>query len=173
MQSETLLLRAPELSDVDFLYEWENNSSLWYLSNTLVPISRFSLEQYVLNAQQDIFTAQQLRFMIQLKTGEVVGCIDLFDFDAFNLRAGIGILIDAKYRKMGYASQALDLLIQYAFQKLQLKQLWCSITQNNTESIKLFVQKGFTSCGLRKQWIKREGEWLDENLFQLLNVEKI
>ena len=84
LEGKNLKLRALEPSDVDFLFEWENDEKLWHLSNTIAPFSRFVLEQYILNSHQDIFTNKQLRLMIDLKNGDnnyPIGSIDLFDFD--------------------------------------------------------------------------------------------
>jgi len=67
LEGKNLKLRALEPSDIDLLYEWENNEKLWYLSNTITPFSRFTLEQYILNSHQDIYTTKQLRLMIDKK----------------------------------------------------------------------------------------------------------
>lgn len=79
-----------------------------------------------------------------------VGCIDLFDFDQPNLKAGIGILIEKKYRRKGYASEALSLLIAYCFEILYLQELHCSITEGNEASIKLFRKHKFRITGKKK-----------------------
>ena len=86
MKSEHLQLRALEPSDIDLLFEWENNTAIWHLSNTLTPFSRFAIEQYVMNAGEDIFANKQLRMMIDrtdIIPKSTIGCIDLFDFDPF------------------------------------------------------------------------------------------
>ena len=67
LKSKNIELRALEPSDVDLLYQWENNEELWHLSNTVAPFSRFVLEQYVMDSHQDIFTTKQLRLMIDKK----------------------------------------------------------------------------------------------------------
>ena len=105
LTGKNLTLRALEPSDVDFFYEWENNEKLWHLSNTITPFSRFTLEQYILNSHQDIYTTKQLRLVIdQNEPGQndSIGSIDLFEFDPTNKRAGIGILITDKERKHLY-----------------------------------------------------------------------
>ncbi|RLC22496.1 MAG: N-acetyltransferase, partial [Deltaproteobacteria bacterium] len=82
-----MILRALEPTDVDVLFEWENNEKLWHLSNTITPFSRFTMEQYILNAHQDIYTTKQLRLMIDKKEPDgnnPIGSIDLFDFDPTN-----------------------------------------------------------------------------------------
>ena len=166
-------LRALEPGDVDLLYEWENDTSVWNVSNTIAPFSRFQLEEYVMNAQNDIFAARQLRLMIDRhgtdETELPVGTIDLFDFDPFHSRAGIGILIREPYREKGYAHEALGLLIQYAFGTLRLHQLYCNISPGNATSLKLFEKLGFIKCGIKKEWIFDGRQWVEEWMFQLIN----
>lgn len=172
MRSKNLHLRAPEPEDVDLLYEWENNTAVWHLSNTLTPFSRFALEQYIMSAGEDIFTSKQARFMIDLYT-EVpkasIGCIDLFDFDPANRRAGIGIMIITEKRGKGYASEALDLIIEYAFNRLELHQLYSNVIISNTASLELFKKKHFEIIGVKKEWLRTEQSWEDEYLLQLIN----
>ncbi len=167
---ESITLRALELSDVDMLYQWENDISFWQVSNTLTPYSRHVLEQYVLNAHLDIYSTKQLRLIIELiKGNKSIGCIDLFDFDPRHKRAGVGILIADKMEQgNGYASAALSLLINYAFNKLNLNQLFCNITADNESSLKLFAKHGFKQVGLKKEWINEGGIWKDEYFLQLL-----
>ncbi len=168
-----LLLRALEPSDVELLYNWENDRSIWKLSNTIAPFSRFILEQYASNSHQDIYTAKQLRLMIDVNYDasnyKTVGCIDLFDFDPVNMRAGVGIIIEKNNRGKGYASLALKNLIDYAFSVLNLHQLYCNITVENKLSLELFKKANFEIAGLKKQWIKDKDAWLDEYLLQLIN----
>ena len=170
LENKRVLLRAVEPEDLEYLYSWENDTDLWLLSNTLTPFSRHTLKKYIENTKADIFEAKQLRLMIEKTAdGETIGAIDLFDFDPFNLHAGIGILIaDKTNRKKGYASEALDILIDYCFSRLGLMHLFCNITENNEESLKLFISKGFVISGQKKLWIRHEEGWYSEYFLQLL-----
>ena len=173
LEGKNLKLRALEPSDIDLLYEWENNEKLWYLSNTITPFSRFTLEQYVLNSHQDIYTTKQLRLMIDKKNSNqnvTIGSIDLFDFDPSNKRAGIGILIADNERNKGYASESLELLISYCFSTLQLHQIYCNISADNQVSLQLFKKHNFSSVGLKKEWIFVDNKWVDEFILQLINT---
>jgi len=166
-------LRALEPADVDLLYQWENDTSVWKLSNTLAPFSRFQLEEFVINGASDIFASRQLRLMIDQISGqeqpEAVGTVDLFDFDPYHHRAGIGILIRKQHRQKGFASEAIQLLTQYSFETLCLHQLFCNISQDNTASIKLFEKHGFIRCGIKKDWNYNNQRWDDECMYQLIN----
>lgn len=170
MKFEKIILRALEPEDLELLYEWENNVSYWVISNTVTPFSKFTLKRYLKHSHKNIYETGQLRLMIEL-IGEkkTIGTIDLFDFDPFHKRAGIGILIaDETQRRKGYASMALKCLIQYCFTTLQLHQLYCNILANNTESIDLFEKLGFVRIGIKKEWIQTADGYLDEFMFQLI-----
>jgi len=164
-------LRALELSDIDTLYHWENNPEIWRVSDTVQPYSRYSLEEYV-KSIQDIYTAKQLRLIIEIASPQkqAIGCIDLFDFDALNSRVGLAILIaDKNFRNKKFASEALSLVIDYCFSVLFLHQLYCNITVDNEESLKLFQSKKFEIIGIKKDWIKTKNGFADEYVLQLIN----
>ncbi len=172
LSSAIMTLRAVEPSDVDMLLRWENNTEVWKVSNTFTPFSRFEIEEYVLNAKRDIFSARQLRLMIALPeekgVSDTIGTIDLFEFEPVHLRAGVGIMIAKEFRGKGYAAEALRILVQYASEGLHLSQLFCNISSDNLVSIHLFETIGFIRCGQKKQWINTGEEWLDEYMYQLI-----
>lgn len=175
MNGTKVNLRALEPDDVDILYKWENDRAIWHLSSTITPLSRFTLEQYVLSAGQDIFSTRQVRMMIDLVNPEngvkTIGSIDLFEFEPAHMRAGVGILIHDGFRGKGYASEALSLLMRYAFETLHLHQLFANISTDNTESIRLFERKGFKFIGTKKEWNRIRNNWLDESMFQLIHQQ--
>jgi len=163
-------LRALEPDDLDSLYTWENNPEIWQLGQTLKPFSRDILKKYLETAQLDIFETRQVRFVIHeiTESNKAVGLIDLYDFDPYHERAGVGILIgEATERKKGYAMEALNLLCQYSFEILMLHQLFCSIPASNNSSIKLFTKVGFKKSGERTDWIKTRKGWETEFFYQL------
>lgn len=173
MKYEKINLRALEPEDLALLYEWENNNSYWIISNTLTPFSKYTLKRYLKNSHKNIYETGQLRIMIDLIDGKkTIGTLDLFDFDPFHSRAGLGILIaDEAERRKGYASMALKCLINYSFTTLQLHQLYCNILANNCESMDLFQKLGFVRIGIKKDWVKIADGYLDEYMFQLINTK--
>lgn len=171
LKGKTIYLRALEPEDLEFIYEVENDESIWHVSNTQTPYSRFLIRQYLENAYQDIYEAKQLRLAIcNNQNFQAVGLIDLFDFDPKNNRAGVGVLIsDLENRNSGIGSEALGLLIQYAFTQLNLHQLYANIDVENKASLTLFTNFGFQNIGVKKQWNLVNGHYQDEALFQLIN----
>lgn len=171
MENEQVRLRALEPEDVDLLYKWENNAILWHLGDTRMPFSRFILKEYIETSKKDIYETKQLRLIIEhSEEFRPLGAIDLFDFDPFHLRAGVGILISNKEdRQKGYAENALSLLTRYAFELLGLKQIYCSISETNDQSLKLFIKQGFVITGQKKAWLKTNDGWITEYFLQLIN----
>ena len=169
-----LKLRKIEPSDLPFLYLWENDATMWADSDTHNPLSRHDLHQYIENTTGDIYRDGQLRLIIeesqlstfnsQLST-KIVGCIDLFDFDARNRKAAIGMYIAPHARGNGVGKQAVQLLLDYAFGHLQLRMLYAIISVHNTPCSHIYEQMGFTASSVLQDWTL-EG---DAILWQKLN----
>jgi len=171
MKYGEISLRALEPEDLELLYSWENNVTYWIASNTVVPFSKYTLKRYLEDSHKDIYETGQVRLMIDhISDHAAIGTIDIFDFDPFHKRTGIGILIaNEDYRRKGYATMALKCLIDYCFGTLLLHQLYCSILATNNESMDLFKKAGFSQSGIKKEWIRTSDGYLDEYIFQLIN----
>ena len=169
LQDDLITLRALEPEDIELLYEWENAEEVWTISHTIAPFSKHLLALYIQNSDKGLFGNQQLRMMINTREGKTIGAIDLFDFDPLHARVGLGILIHCpEDRTKGYATAALQLMIRYCFEKLQLHQIYANILTDNHISMKLFANAGFVLAGTKKDWIREGNDWKDENLMQLL-----
>ena len=170
LKGKNIYLRALEPEDLEFIHAIENDESIWEISNTQTPYSKFLIKQYLEHAHKDIFEVKQLRLVISNYENIALGMIDLFDFDFKNSRAGVGILVrEPNDRKRGYGREALKLLIDYSFTHLGLHQLYCNISEENEVSVKLFVNHGFKKIGLKKDWNYVNGSYKNEYLFQLIN----
>lgn len=171
LKGANIYLRALEPEDLEFVYGIENNEDVWEVSNTQTPYSKFLIRQYLENTHQDIYEAKQLRLAICKNDSETaIGLIDLFDFDPRNNRAGIGIVIqNSAERSQGYGKEALGLLIDFSFYKLQLHQLYANIGVDNVSSLNLFATFGFQKIGVKKDWIRIHNSYQDEAVFQLIN----
>jgi diamine N-acetyltransferase len=169
MKGEKVFLRELEPGDEEILYRWENDPETWRVSGTTAPFSRDLLRRYVESAG-DIFTDGQLRTLICRNEDErAIGTLDLFDHDPVNQRAGVGVLIAEKEeRGKGYAREALQLMMEHAFERLFFHQLYSNIAVSNEASLNLFEKIGFSIVGRKKEWIRRPDGWEDELLLQCL-----
>ena len=168
LQGDHIYLRALEPTDLDFLYSLENDTALWEVSGTSTPYSKQVLQLYLDNAHRDIYDVKQLRLCICNRTNnEVVGLIDLFDFDPKNNRAGVGIVVAKEdSRNKGIGTEAINLMSKYAMRALDLRQLYANVSEDNLVSIRLFEKLGFEMVGVKKDWLYNEGIYKNEVLFQ-------
>jgi len=169
LKGEHVFLRALEPEDLEFIHDIENDESIWEISNTNTPYSKYLIKQYLEHSHKDIYEVKQLRLIISNYENDVLGMIDVFDFNPNNRRAGIGVLIKQEvHREKGYGTEALNLLVDYCFMHLDLHQLYCNISEHNKASINLFSNRGFEKIGLKKDWNIINGEFKSEYIYQLI-----
>jgi len=169
LKGRNIVLRGVDLSDLQLIEKFENNPDNWLHSGTLIPFSKKSIEEYV-NGIQDLASDKQYRWIIDLPAKHAsIGAIDLYEYDAVNRRAAIGIILEEEYRKKGFAAEAIDLLCNYAFSYLNLHQLWATILAFNIPSQKLFENQGFKKTAVKKNWNLYSNEWHDEYFYQRFN----
>ena len=170
------MLRALEPTDIDFLYQLENERGLWEVSETQLPFARHLLQQYLLNATQDIYEAKQFRFVIAAEDDTPVGCVDLYDFCPQHKRASVGIAILPNYRGKGYAQHALTALIAHVKAYLDIHQLVAYIPADNKVSNSLFhkvsnslFQKvGFTAVATLPDWLYSKGTYKAVGVYRIV-----
>jgi len=167
LENENIRLRALEPEDLELLYKWENDSRWWDVGNTRQPYSRYALKQYILHSDKDIYETHQLRLMmVDVATGNVVGTVDLFDFDLHNSRIALGLFVDEAYQGKGFAKASLHLVEEYVFNFLKINQLYCHIAESNTASRKMFEQEQYETNGVLKSWVKSANGFENIIVFQ-------
>lgn len=158
-------LRAMEPEDVTLLYDWENRSEEWWCGAQLAPLSRAALMRFV-RAEQDVWQAGAVRLMLQ-HGDETVAALDLYDLNIRHRRAGVGVVVAADQRQKGHGTAGLRLLAAYAFQHLELHQLYAEIPAGHAESAALFEAAGYAPCATLPEWIRVGGQWRDVLLVRL------
>lgn len=172
--AKIIKLRKLEPSDLPFLYQWENDASVWADGANHNPLSQQDLRDYIESTTGDIYKDGQLRLIIcslsesvcqqsglsgeaglssiSPQDGLTLGCIDLFDFDPRNRRAAIGMYIAPQYRGQGIGREAVRLLEEYAFGFLHLRVLYAVISTKNTACITLYRHAGYTESSVLPNW---------------------
>ena len=137
LKSHQISLRLLEDNDLEFLYTIENNPDNKKYGSSNGYISKETLRAYIKNSGADISVYCQQRFVIVLNNISI-GLIDLFDFDQINRSAFVGVIVINEYQNKNYGSKALELLISYSWNKLDLLSLCVNINPANNISISLF-----------------------------------
>ena len=137
LKNTQISLRLLEDNDLEFLYTIENNPYNKKYGDDNGYISKKTLKAYIKNSGADISVYGQQRFVIVLNNISI-GLIDLFDFDQINRSAFVGVIVINEYQNKNYGSKALELLISYSWDKLDLLSLYANINPVNNISISLF-----------------------------------
>lgn len=163
-----ITLRPMEPEDLDMLYSIENDSELWATGLTTVPYSRYLLHDYIARSTGDIYTDKQVRLMIADECRQVVGMVDLTNFDPKHMRAEIGIVVIGDRRRQGYALSAIDQLLRYARQTLHLHQVYAVVDSSNEAAVELFRKLKFESSSTLCEWLYDGSTYRDALLFQCM-----
>lgn len=146
-------IRKIEPSDLPFLYQWENDASVWADGSNHNPLSQQDLRDYITSTTGDIYRDGQLRLIIEEQSPVTTcGCVDLFDFDVRNRRAAIGMYVSPGMRGKGVGKEALALLEEYAFSHLRLRVIYAVISSRNTACATLFRNAGYTPSSPLTNW---------------------
>jgi diamine N-acetyltransferase len=154
---KNIRLRKLEPSDLPYLYQWENDASVWADGSNHNPLSQQDLRDYIASTTGDIYRDGQLRLIIEERSTlnlqpSTLGCIDLFDFDPRNRRAAIGMYIAPEYRGKGVGRAALEALEDYAFGHLNLRVLYAVIASSNIPCSSLYRSAGYQPSTPLASW---------------------
>ena len=144
-------LRKIEPADLPFLYQWENDASVWADGSNHNPLSQKDLRDYIASTTGDIYKDGQLRLIIEDER-VTVGCVDLFDLDPRNRRAAIGMYVAPEHRGNGVGRLVLEQLESYAFDFLHLRVLYAVIATNNIPCSSLYRSAGYTPSTPLSSW---------------------
>lgn len=101
----------------------------------------------------------------------LIGTCTLFQLDASNRRAEVGYVLGREHWGNGYMSEAVDALIRFGFEDLDLTRLEADVDPDNAGSIRLLENKGFLKEGyMRDRW-RVGGKVMDSVFYGLLRRE--
>ncbi|MBQ8050941.1 MAG: GNAT family N-acetyltransferase [Bacteroidaceae bacterium] len=153
-----------EPEDLELVYHIENDAKLWPWSATNVPISRYTVRQYLEAQKGNIYEDGELRLAIEYE-GKAVGIVDLTNFSPQHLRAEVGLVVLSEYHHKGIGCETLRLLHDYASQHLRMRSLYAFIAKDNLPAQALLRSLGYIERAHLNRWIRGEGEAV---LYQIL-----
>jgi RimJ/RimL family protein N-acetyltransferase len=165
-------LRWLTQSDLGALYEvFSNRDVMRYWCPT--PFEHEGEARDLLAAIERAFAEQSLFQwgIARLEDDTVIGTCTLSSVDAGNLRAELGYALGRPHWRRGYMSEALDVLLAYAFGTMGLRRLEADVDPHNAPSIRSLERQGFRREGyLRERWFVG-GQTQDALYYGLLRRE--
>ena len=174
LEDEVLLLRPLELEDADRDYPtWLNNMETSRgNSHHRFPYSRDQARNYIKKANQS--ESDLILAIVQKDSGQHIGNISLLDINWHSRSAKFAILIgDKKTRGIGIGYRAGTLLLNHGFRELNLHRIFCGTHSNNLAMRSLAIKLGMQSVGTLRQSVYKNNEYLNEDLFDILQTEYI
>ncbi|SRR5690554_2779910 len=151
---------------------WNNESSFWATMGERNVLSRALLERERREEAESDEPRTGLAFGVRTKDGVLIGSFDVnylsYTHRAANLGAAIG---EPDYWGGGYGTDALLLLIDYAFDWLDMRRVWLDTMSLNGRVLRQMEKVGFTLEVRRRRASIADGQWVDGVVFGLLREE--
>jgi RimJ/RimL family protein N-acetyltransferase len=177
LTGKRVLLRALESRDLDPIWQAYKDLDLELItSGDTPPVSDVQVRVF----WEDIIAdpgAELRYFAIEAlpntpDAGKFVGACSLQHIDPRNRRAELGIWMASRdYRGLGYGTEAVQLLLGYAFEVVRLDKVYLGVYDFNEGGIRSYERAGFRYEGRLRDMIYYEGRYWDEWPMRILRAE--
>ncbi|HEO70780.1 MAG TPA: N-acetyltransferase [Candidatus Hydrogenedentes bacterium] len=170
LSDDVIYLRKLEREDLEQTYEWFNTPYVYLIMGVESPVSRASQARWFDAMEAD---PTKIVFALCLQEGHRhVGNVSLDHIDRRHRNARISIFIGEKeFQGIGLGSRAMRLLVQYAFDYLNLHKLWSKARADDEELDRWYERLGFQCEGRQREQEFLEGRYVDKNLWGLLRSD--
>jgi len=114
--------------------------------------------------------AGDTRFVVAVD-GQAIGTVALFNEDPLARHAEVGIALLADSRGNGYGTEALRLIVGFAFTRRNLRRVYLSVLASNTGAMAAYRKVGFVEEGRHREHCWVRGSYQDEVAMGLLRSE--
>lgn len=172
ISANRITLRWISSEDVDALFSIFSDAEVMRYWST-PPIPDLAAAVAMLNEIRDAFARQvMLKWGVTRRSdNRLIGTTTLYNLDFTHRRAEVGYALGKEYWGQGYMNEALQALLKYAFETLDLRRLEADVDPRNQASIQTLERLGFQREGyLRERW-EVAGEIQDALFYGLLRQE--
>jgi RimJ/RimL family protein N-acetyltransferase len=172
LQGEKVRLTAIMGGDVQQMLPWYQDSALvrQFSTRPASPMSQVWLRERLDHQRQ---ASDDFPFAIRLLDEDtLIGRIDLFGVEWTQGTGWLGIIIAAdRHQGRGYGTDALRLLLDFAFRELNLHRVQLTVFEYNRAAIALYEKLGFSREGVIRESLHRDGQRHDSLLYGILRHE--
>jgi RimJ/RimL family protein N-acetyltransferase len=165
-------LTAPAAEDAQTLARWSQNAG--YLRSLDTDYARpVSAREFAERLGSDRPDPNAVAFHLRtLADDRLIGFVALHSIEWNNRTALLGIGIgEFDYRGKGYGTDALQLILRYAFEELNLFRIGLNVIENNRSAIRVYEKAGFRREGVTRGAVLRDGRRYDVILMGILRGE--
>lgn len=162
-QGKLVRLRSHEPGDWENYWTWDQDSESERKDGNLsFPRSQERMKHWTQEEAVRKPERNNWNFLIENNEGKVVGRIGSHDRNPRVGHFGYGLVISKEYRRKGYASEAVLLLLRYFFQELRYQKVTIQVASFNEDSIGLHEHLGFQLEGRIRRAGFTKGQYVDE-----------
>ncbi|MGY0425794.1 MAG: GNAT family N-acetyltransferase [Polaribacter sp.] len=144
LKTERLILRKLRFNDVEAVFSVRTNLDVNRFITRNAPKNLSDAEDFIKRIHLLVDKNKGLFWVIALKeTNKLVGTIGVRNFDIPKKYAEIGYELHPKYQKKGFMSEALQAVLKFGFQQMDLKIIEAFTHKNNMTSIGLLKKHHF------------------------------
>jgi len=163
-------LRAIEENDLLTLTNWRNDPEVYRQFFEYEPLSlvmeRKWFDEFLKRREEKFWIAETI------KESKPVGTIGLVNIHWRNRRAEMGrVLVCPECRGNGYGKEMSELLLEYAFDHMNLNRIYLEVFADNTRAVSLYKSLGFLEEGLLREHVFADGRYCDVSILGILREE--
>ncbi len=172
LTGERVTLRAIERDDLQRLWEFNNDLAVELAGGGDPPMPQ-SYERLVADLEREWQKGGRDDSLFAIEVdGAIIGLCQLSNFNQTARNAELGITIgDKEYWGQGYGSEAIALLLHYAFQYRNLNRIWLWCHGANQRGIRAYKGCGFVEEGRLRQHVWSNGSYDDAVYMGILRDE--
>jgi [ribosomal protein S5]-alanine N-acetyltransferase len=179
MKGKNIHIRFLTLEDAKAKLKLEKDNQKFFEESSMTRYSDF----YTLLIQEEIIRMAALLKendqgyyfgIFKNDTDELIGLISLFHISRGALQnAFLGYALDERHNNKGYTTEAVNLVVNYAFRKLKLHRIEAGVMPRNTASIRVLEKTGFHKEGIAIKNVQINGKWEDHQVMALINPKDL
>ncbi|MFD2681762.1 GNAT family N-acetyltransferase [Bacillus seohaeanensis] len=172
LRTDRLILRQVTKEDASSLLNYLSNEDVMKHIG-LEPFKSIDDALDEISWYQSIFEKKTgIRWGITLKDqGEVIGSCGFLNLVSKHYRSEVGIELSEEHWGKGIASEALEAVIKYGFEQMNLQRIEALIEPPNLPSQKLVERQGFIREGLLRSYEFTVGKFDDLYMYSLLKQD--
>ena len=162
-------LRPFEKADLEACKEWINEPEIARGILRVLPVSMYEHTQWY---ERIITDKNRVTFAIEtIKDRKYIGNVGLMDIDWLNRKGMLWIYLEKGFWGKGYGKEAVSLLLQFAFKRLNLNKVYLNVGAFNEKALKMYASLGFKKDGILREDVYIDGEYIDVLRMSILKNE--
>ncbi|AWB45754.1 GNAT family N-acetyltransferase [Paenibacillus sp. CAA11] len=169
LEGYKVYMRPIEAQEAELYLSLLNDNEVRRLTGTKPVFGQEATRSYLEAKRQD--ASEVLLWIVDKRTDEPVGDIQLMDVDHSNRSAGIRIAITTEHQGQGYGSEAMDILLDYAFGVLNLHRIELNVFDYNERARHVYKKLGFVEEGIQREALYYNHQYYDSVIMSILEDE--